>query len=62
MDQHWEESETILSWKEMEPGVYMYHEIEHRGTNDCGRPISVVTLKKMASRKCTTRLLHCIGT
>ena len=46
MEQHWEESEKILSWKEMKPGVYMYHEIEHRGTNDYGRPISVVTLEK----------------
>ena len=30
----------------MHPGVYRYHGIEHRGTNDYGRPISVVTLEK----------------
>ena len=41
MEQHWEESEKILSWREMQPGVYKYHGIEHRG-----RPISVVTLEK----------------
>ena len=29
----------------MHPGVYRYHCIEHRGTNDYGRPISVVTLE-----------------
>ena len=46
MEQHWEESEKILSWREMQPGVYKYHGIEHRGTNDYGRPISVVTLEK----------------
>ena len=46
MEQHWEESEKILSWREMQTGVYMYHSIEHRGTNDYGRPISVVTLEK----------------
>ena len=42
----WEEAEKILSWKEMQHGVYRYHGIEHRGTNDYGRPISVVTLEK----------------
>ena len=46
MEQHWEESEKILSWREMQPGVYKYHGIEHRGTNDYGRPISVVALEK----------------
>ena len=30
----------------MQPGVYRYHGIEHRGTNDYGRPISVVTLER----------------
>ena len=44
MEQQWEESEQILSWQEMQPGVFSYHGIEHRGTNDYGRPISVVTL------------------
>ena len=29
----------------MQPGVYSYYGIEHRGTNDYGRPISVVTLE-----------------
>ena len=29
----------------MQPGVYRHHGIEHRGTNDYGRPISVVTLE-----------------
>ena len=46
MEQHWEEAEKILSWREMQPGVYMYHGIEQRGTNDYGKPISVVTLEK----------------
>ena len=42
----WEEAEKILSWREMQPGVYTYHGIEHRGTNDYERPISVFTLEK----------------
>ena len=29
----------------MQPGVYRYHGIEHRGRNSYGRPISVVTLE-----------------
>ena len=29
----------------MQPGVYRNHGIEHRGTNDYDRPISVVTLE-----------------
>ena len=29
----------------MNPGVYRYHCIDHRGTNDYGRAISVVTLE-----------------
>ena len=45
MEQQWEEAEKILSWREMHPGVYRYHCIEHRGANDYGRPISVVTLE-----------------
>ena len=48
MEQKWEESEKILSWREMQTGVYRYHGIEHRGTNDYGRPISVVTLERKA--------------
>ena len=46
MEQQWEAAEKILSWREMHPGVYRYHGIEHRGTNDYGRPISVVTLER----------------
>ena len=30
----------------MQPGVYRYHGIEHRVTNDYRRPISVVTLER----------------
>ena len=30
----------------MRPGVYRYHDIEHRGTNEFGKPISVVTLER----------------
>ena len=29
----------------MQLGVYRFHGIEHRGTNDYGKPISVVTLE-----------------
>ena len=47
----WEEAEKVLSWREMKTGVYRYHGIEHRGTNDYGRPISVVTLEKDGSVK-----------
>ena len=43
---HWEAAKKILSWREMKLGVYRYHGIEHRGTNDFGRPISVVTLER----------------
>ena len=46
MNQQWEEAEQILSWREMQTGVYRYHGIEHRGTNDYGRPISMVTLER----------------
>ena len=51
MEQKWEESEKILSWKEMQTGVYSYHGIERRGTNDYGRPISVVTLERGGVKK-----------
>ena len=46
MEHQWEEAEKILSWREMQPGVYRYHGIERRGTNDHDRPITVVTLEK----------------
>ena len=46
MEQQWEQAEKILSWREMQTGVYRYHGIGHRGTNDYGRPISVVTLER----------------
>ena len=39
-----EEAEKILSWREMRPGVFRYYSIEYSGTNDYGKPISVVTL------------------
>ena len=45
MEQKWEESEQIFSWRDMQPGVYKYHGIEHRGTNYYSKPISVVTLE-----------------
>ena len=45
-EQQWEDSEKILNWREMILGVYRYHGIEHCGTNDYGRPISVVTLER----------------
>ena len=51
MDHNWEEAEKVLSWREMQPGVYRYYAIEHRGTNDYGRPISVVTLEKDGDTK-----------
>ena len=51
MEQKWEEAEKILSWKEMQTGVYSYHGIERRGTNDYGRPISVVTLERGGVKK-----------
>ena len=40
-----EEAKKILSWREMHPGIYKFHNIEYHGTNDYGRPISVITLK-----------------
>ena len=45
MEQQWEEAKQILSWRDMQLGVYRFHGIEHRGTNDYGKPISVVTLE-----------------
>ena len=45
MEQQWEEAEKILSWREMSEGIYGYHDIERRGTNNYGRPISVITLE-----------------
>ena len=47
MEQHLQfiEAEKILSWREMCPGVYKYHNIEYHGTNDYGRPISAITLE-----------------
>ena len=51
MEHQWEESEKILSWREMQPGVYDYHGIEHRGKNEYGRPISVVILERNGVKK-----------
>ena len=45
MEQQWEEAEKISSWRDMHQGVYRFHNIEHRGTNSYGKPISVVTLE-----------------
>ena len=45
MEQQWEEAKQILSWRDMHQGVYRFHGIEHRGTNDYGKPISVVKLE-----------------
>ena len=42
-----EEAEQILSWRDMQPGVYSYQGIEYRGTNDDKKPISVVTLNNL---------------
>ena len=51
MEHQWEESEKILSWREMQPGVYDYHGSEHRGKNEYGRPISVVILERNGVKK-----------
>ena len=40
-----EEAGKILSWRDMNQGVYRFHNIEHGGTNSYGRPISVITLE-----------------
>ena len=40
-----EEAEKILSWRDMHQGIYKFHNIEHRGTNSYGRPISMITLE-----------------
>ena len=52
MEQQWEEAEKILCWREMQLGEYRYHGIEYRGTNDYGRPISVVTLEREGVKRC----------
>ena len=44
-EMQFEEAEKILSWRDMRPGIYKYHGIEHRGTNDFGRPLSVISLE-----------------
>ena len=46
-----EEAEKIFSWHDIRPGIYKYHGIEHLGTNDYGRPISVITLESKESVK-----------
>ena len=45
MEQTWEEAEKILSWRDMRPDIYKFRGIEHRGKNDYGKPISIVTLE-----------------
>ena len=53
MDQklQFEEAEKILSWRDMHQGIYRFHNIEHRGTNNYGKPISVVTLEREGAKK-----------
>ena len=41
-----EEAEKILSWREMQPGVYILVDKEMRGVNKWMKPINVVTLKQ----------------
>ena len=40
-----EEAEKILSWREMQREIFRFINIENRGTNSYGKPISVVTLE-----------------
>ena len=40
-----EEAEKILRWRDLHQGIYKFHDIEHRGINSYGRPISVITLE-----------------
>ena len=56
-----EESEKILSWQNMLPGIYKYHNIERRGTNSYDRPISVITLETGKGVKMYYALRLCIG-
>ena len=41
-----EEAEQTLSWREMQPGVYIFVDKEMRGVNKWMKPITVVTLKQ----------------
>ena len=41
-----EEAEQILSWREMQPGDYIFVDKEMRGVNKFMKPITVVTLKQ----------------
>ena len=43
-----EEAEQTLSWREMQPGVYIFVDKEMRGVNKWMKPITVVTLKQQA--------------
>ena len=40
-----EDAEKILSWREMQKQIFRFINIENRGTNSYGKPISVVTLE-----------------
>ena len=44
--QHFEEAEQILSWREMQPGVYIFVDKEMRRVNKWMKSITVVTLKQ----------------
>ena len=49
MDQqqiHFEQAEEILSWRDLQPDIYIYVGKETRGLNKWMKPISVVTVKK----------------
>ena len=43
-----EQAEQILSWREMQRGVYIFVDKETRGVNKWMKPIIVVTLKQHA--------------
>jgi len=55
-----EEAEKILSWRDMQPGVYIFVDKEVRGMNKWMKPRSVVSLKEKSEgrRLSTMPLLH----
>ena len=49
MDQlHFEQAEQILSWRDLQRGVYIFVGKETRGLNKWMKPITVVTVKQHA--------------
>ena len=42
----WEEVEEILSWGEMQPGVYKVHGIKYCGRSSYGVQMFVLTLER----------------